>query len=305
MNNTLKKFLSFFLAITLIFSISAPAFAVSTEYQENTADYSAINTIEYAKNIFYTLTPEQQDLFLLQIEYLAVHGNTQLIDFHKTYVDNTYVFTTKRLAETPMLLNSASIAEQLLLLNLPDTVYYGLLALAAALGVPVGNVVDLVISLGLAALIAANWDTVGPVFNDIVDIFVNTFGSYIKDAFNYILAFVKGVELIKEGEKLPNQGKVSDDDHLDSPPVDAGAQGKHVPGHNNCTDEEKSKWPEGENGVKETQEAWDKGTVVKNTPDEEVRTYRFGRSVGPKGETKVKVHMSKKKGTIHGYPVSG
>ena len=173
---------------------------------------------------------------------------------------------------------------------------------SCSLGVPVGNVVDLVIGLGLGVIIVANWDAIAGVWDDIIDIFVDSFGGFVVDAFNYLKALAKGVSLIEPGDTLPNQGEVSDDEHLDSPGVDAGSQGKHVPGHNN-EQAGKSKWPEGENGVKETQEAWDNGTTVKNTDGEEVRTYDFGRAVGPNGETRVKVHMKKSTGLIHGYPV--
>lgn len=43
-----------------------------------------------------------------------------------------------------------------------------------------------------------------------------------------------------------------------------------------------------------------KGTPVK--ADGSVKTYDFGKSVGPNGETRVKVHIDSK-GNIHGYPV--
>jgi len=43
-----------------------------------------------------------------------------------------------------------------------------------------------------------------------------------------------------------------------------------------------------------------KGTPVK--PDGSVRVHDFGKSIGPNGETRVKVHMDGK-GNIHGYPV--
>lgn len=88
---------------------------------------------------------------------------------------------------------------------------------------------------------------------------------------------------------LPNQGLVSE--IPGAPPVDAGKQGKHVPGHNNYNPK-KSQWPKGKNGVKETQEAWLKGKATRN-PD--IRTYT-------KDGIKIKVHIDKK-GNLHGYPV--
>ncbi|WP_427340960.1 hypothetical protein, partial [Caloranaerobacter sp. DY30410] len=50
--------------------------------------------------------------------------------------------------------SNPSIASQLAALNLPAAVEYGLLAFASALGVLVGNVVDVVNGLGLAVVIA-------------------------------------------------------------------------------------------------------------------------------------------------------
>ena len=90
---------------------------------------------------------------------------------------------------------------------------------------------------------------------------------------------------------LPQQGTVSE--VVDAPAVDAGKQGKHVPGHQN-NDENKSQWNEGEDGVKQTQEAWQNGETVK--PDGSVK---IGQSSD--GRT-IKVHMDQR-GHIHGYPI--
>jgi len=81
---------------------------------------------------------------------------------------------------------------------------------------------------------------------------------------------------------LSNQGDISEVD--DAPPVDAGKQGKHVPGHpNNKSD--KSQWNEGENGVKETQEAYQNGKVIDHN-----RGIIIGESSGGRS---IKVHQDK------------
>jgi RHS repeat-associated protein len=100
-----------------------------------------------------------------------------------------------------------------------------------------------------------------------------------------------GCEDASDEKNLPNQGLV-DAGVEGSPKVDAGKQGKHVIDHNNEV-EGKSKWQEGENGVKETQEAWVNGEVVR--PDGSVR---IGKASD--GRT-IKVHQDTK-GNIHGYP---
>ena len=91
---------------------------------------------------------------------------------------------------------------------------------------------------------------------------------------------------------LPQQGLVEGDP--EAPPVDAGKQGKHVPGHNNY-DKGKSSWPEGQTGVEQTQEAWKNGVADPKHPDGSVR-------IGTASDgTTVRVHIDKK-GAIHGYP---
>jgi len=93
--------------------------------------------------------------------------------------------------------------------------------------------------------------------------------------------------------KLPNQGEVSE--IPDAPPVNAGKQGQHVPGHNNDNDPKKSKWKPGENGVRQTQEAWQNGKEVPRRQGK----IRIGQSSD--GRT-IKVHIDGS-GTIHGYPI--
>ena len=94
-------------------------------------------------------------------------------------------------------------------------------------------------------------------------------------------------------ETLPQQGPVSSDP--EAPPVDAGKQGKHVPGHNNY-DDSKSSWPKGKNGVKETQEAWKNGV-----PDPKSRNGNIRIGISDDG-TVVRVHIDSE-GKIHGYPL--
>ena len=94
-------------------------------------------------------------------------------------------------------------------------------------------------------------------------------------------------------ETLPRQGEVSEDP--EAPPVDAGKQGKHVQGHNNY-DPSKSSWPEGQNGVSQTQEAWQNGV-----PDPKVSNGNVRIGIASDG-TVVRVHIDGR-GFIHGYPL--
>ena len=117
----------------------------------------------------------------------------------------------------------------------------------------------------------------------------------IGDAVYIIGAGVLGIGAIicstkkKNTSNLPHQGDVSE--IPDAPPVSAGQQGKHVPGHPN-NDKGKSQWNEGETGVKQTQEAWNNGI-----PDRADGSIRIG--VASDGRV-IRVH--KGKGRLHGYP---
>ena len=107
----------------------------------------------------------------------------------------------------------------------------------------------------------------------------------------FVLIFLYSIYVAANESNLPNQGDVSD--IPDAPPVDAGKQGKHVPGHPN-NDSTKSQWGEGETGVQETQEAW-----LNGEPRGKNGTVRVGTSSSGR---KIKVHIDGK-GRIHGYPV--
>ena len=96
---------------------------------------------------------------------------------------------------------------------------------------------------------------------------------------------------------LPSQGEV-DAGVENAPPVDAGKQGKHVPGHPNNIPG-KSQWKEGSTGVEETQKGWINGQEARG----ETKVWDTGKEVGQNGETGVRVH-SDKSGRIHGYPVN-
>ena len=108
----------------------------------------------------------------------------------------------------------------------------------------------------------------------------------------FVLVFFYNIIRTANESNLPNQGDVSE--NPDAPPVDAGKQGKHVPGHPN-NDSSKSQWGEGETGVQETQEAW-----LNGEPRGKNGTVRVGTSSSGR---RIKVHIDGK-GRIHGYPVS-
>ena len=77
-----------------------------------------------------------------------------------------------------------------------------------------------------------------------------------------------------------------------APPVEAGRQKKHVPGKN-TSNKSKSMWNSGENGVRQTQEAWKNSTPYKNRPNVREGISKDGRTI--------RIHFGKK--GIHGFPV--
>lgn len=190
----IKKLLALFLSVTMIFSIFVPVSASATSAKDTCVDgdclyYSEEDANQAAKQAYESLSSEQKEEFLRQIELLVYQGDMRLAEYHTKYVDSTYKIEVDP-NSVQVAVVTASIAGQLQALNLPTAVYYGLLAFATALGVPVGNVVDVVIGLGLAAIIVANWDAISGVWNEIVDIFVDAFGSAVMDAFYYLQGLV-------------------------------------------------------------------------------------------------------------------
>lgn len=205
----MKRFIALILSAIMMFSLSSQAFAASIEPEDVTTvvltDELGIQTGEgmseaevrdVANKTFDYLTPEQQEVYIYLIESLSISGDYSLVEFHQRYVDPNYRFEPSASSRSAIvndevvLYNAASIAGQLQALNLPEVVYNGFMALAAALAMPVGNVVDIVIGLGLGVIIVANWDAISSKWNDIVDIFVNAFGSTVMEAFYYLQGLV-------------------------------------------------------------------------------------------------------------------
>ncbi|OJG99662.1 hypothetical protein [Enterococcus termitis] len=112
----------------------------------------------------------------------------------------------------------------------------------------------------------------------------------------------KRVRAVNPKDLLAQQGLVTGEVE-GAPPVDAGKQGKHQEGHRNNeqSTEDKSTWIDGENGVADTQEAWEKGRWADGR-EGTVKEYESDRVVGSDGvTTEIVVHIDGK-GNIHGYP---
>lgn len=237
----MKRVASLLLALVMFFSLSSQVVAASIEYAGNDAigEEVILNTgmneaeiEEFANKAFNYLTPEQQNIYIFTIEQLALMGDYTLVEFHKKYVDPSYNFSQNSVngispANSAVAYSATDIASQLQALNLPATVYNGLIALSAALAVPVGNVVDLVIGLGLAAIIVANWDTISSKWDEIVDIFVDAFGSTVMEAFYYLQGLVGVYTVVISGKTIT----VNNDEYRCTTKADIAAATMEKKGH--------------------------------------------------------------------------
>lgn len=198
-------------SLVLILTLLLGTVSVFADTQTYTSTTNQITFDEntFAVEMYESLNDEAKEIFLNYINQRALEGDFSLLEYHINYVDSDYVKqdtnikgevdkNTQKMYNVTMSATSTSIAQQLAALNLPTAVYYGLVGFAAALGVPVGNIVDVVIGLGLAAVIALYWNDIKHVWSDIVNIFTNQFGSYVKEAFDYLAAKAQGLPTEKE-----------------------------------------------------------------------------------------------------------
>ncbi len=167
---------------------------------------------QFAKEAYESLSDEAKIVFLYYIEQLALEGDKSLLQFHIEYVNKNYVkqpVLKKIQVENSLqqryninIKSGSSIAQELAALNLPTAVKYGLLAFASALSVPVGDIVDLVIALGLVVIVAWHWDDIDGKWGSIVNIFAREFGSRVRNAFDYLAARAQGLPTNDEFSKF-------------------------------------------------------------------------------------------------------
>ncbi|WXR60229.1 hypothetical protein WG909_07790 [Peptostreptococcaceae bacterium AGR-M142] len=196
----LNKIMSLVLIITMLLgTVNVYAYAGTSS---NITTNPILNEKQFAIEAYENLDDKSKEIFLNYIQELSQKGDSSLLEYHIQNVDKNYLndiqsydCSRKTFATTAA---NPSIATQLAALNLPAAVEYGLLAFASALGVPVGNVIDVIVGLGLAAIIAYYWNDIKDVWDDIVDIFVTEFGSFVSEAFDYLSAKAQGLPTEKE-----------------------------------------------------------------------------------------------------------
>ena len=84
----MKKLLSVFLCLTLIFSLSVPAFAVNSNYGTSaitSLSFDEETTIDALRNQCSTLSPEAKAIFLQ-----AISNDPELAAYYKQYIDPTF-----------------------------------------------------------------------------------------------------------------------------------------------------------------------------------------------------------------------
>jgi hypothetical protein len=214
---------------------------------KNTVLHDEAKSIELAKQIYENLSVEAKQNFVNILEEESSIGYNSLLKFHTENIDKTYnssnsnlIIVNKKKQYNSISARSMTLAQELSLLALPKAVEYSLLALPSALGVPVGNVVDVVIGLGVVTIIVWNWKSVAPVWDDIVDIFSRHIGGNVVKAFDYIYNKATG---------LPTDNKYSRFNyHYDK--HSAGFQ--FMPGGNGNKPDKKKFWEMAKKALKKT-----------------------------------------------------
>lgn len=154
------------LILTLTITLSLPINASTTQ---NDIDVNAL-----CKELFNNLTPEAKEEFVIIMQDEYNKGNSSLLDYHIQYVDQSYTSTGNKSLTSELYYSRAdSLAYDLKQLNLPQAVEYALVAFGAALKVPVGNIVDAAIGLGLITVLIANWSTIASKWDSIITVFEN------------------------------------------------------------------------------------------------------------------------------------
>lgn len=187
----MKRILSVILVLAMTLSLCSTAFAaerVGYDSEEVTA-----TDIELARNAYNELSPEAKAIF-----DKALASDMEMLEFHKAYVDpntdieyapNYSVRSAGAVAADPMAILKAEFA----IMQLPEVVKYVLEAMGAGMVAAIGDGPLLVGDILLAAttvsaaiVIAANWKTVAPKWNRIVNAFKKAFAASVS---NVISAF--------------------------------------------------------------------------------------------------------------------
>ena len=196
MTKIMTKITSFILSLILALNLTIPALALDYEYTEDNYIKSQ-QDIESAREAYESLSPEARRIFEQSLAY-----DTELREFHQTYVDSNYKsYTPKIMARAAIVDPLQTLTYELSLLGLPTAVTYSLKAMGAGMvaaiadgPLPVGDILLAAAAASAVAIIAVNWNSVAPKWNKIVNAFKKAFSTSktnITKAFQSISSDVK------------------------------------------------------------------------------------------------------------------
>ena len=195
----MKKLLSAFLCLTLIFSLSVPAFAANSNYGTSAVtslSFDEETTIDALRNQCSSLSPEAKAIFLQ-----AISNDPELAAYYKQYIDPTFSRsrpTNFARAASSNPLNQ--LEKNLKALSLPTAVVVSLVAVGSGF---IAAMADgpLITVAGASLIMGLNWIVVSPQFPNIVSAFKKSFAdsvSVITDVFDSLKAEAKATSSAKK-----------------------------------------------------------------------------------------------------------
>ena len=192
MKKLTTKLASFILTLSMLFSLTVPAFAAEN-YDSIGTISNTQESIDAAREAYAALTPEAKVIFEESLAYDA-----EMLKFHTTYVDQNFTLPAVR----PETKSATAVADPMRVLmaelsglGLPSAVLYSLKAMGAGMAaavadgpLPVGDILLAAATVSVAVTIAANWKTVSSKWNSIVSAFQKAFE---KSTSNVVSAFQK------------------------------------------------------------------------------------------------------------------
>lgn len=191
-----KKILTLFLALITVFTFVCPQkISAATRFDDSIIDDEFItdtltdaisleNVSDYLSEIYNSL-----DSVALEVFNAELSEDAELRAVHLQYVDPLFVAPPKPDVQEYASLSASmsTLTSGLQALNLPSTVYYALKAIGAGIvaaladgPVPFGDLVLVAAITAGVAVIAIHWNSIAPVWNQIVNAFRTAFKSAVQ-----------------------------------------------------------------------------------------------------------------------------
>lgn len=189
MRDAIKKSVSFILTLAIVFGFTAPAFtlnnALAYEGQsieiinENIEIIDEIVNIEALKELFATMSPEA-----IEIYESSLTEDKEQLDFYVQYINPDFEpqdeYMDERFATNPI----SNIQVGLTALGFNFYIRTGFTAIASGIVAAladgpllVGDTLGAVLAGGGFLIIALNWDTIAPKWNQVVNLFKKEFSA--------------------------------------------------------------------------------------------------------------------------------